>query len=187
LLTARLPHVKDDYIVDGNFNDRKPIDCGEVQVIPFHTPGHTHDHTCFAINDNETILLVDIDLTRFGPWYGNVTSDIEQFKKSIQHIIDLQPEMGISSHLVDPVTDGLEDRLIKYLADFQKRDEKILKHINKGLDTVEKLARVPIIYPRIPFPVYYLFEELMLRKHIDLMIDKEIVICEQGRLRVQRT
>jgi glyoxylase-like metal-dependent hydrolase (beta-lactamase superfamily II) len=187
LLTARLPHVKEDYIIDGNFQDGKPIDCGEVRIIPLHAPGHTHDHTCFGINGYKTILLVDIDLTRFGPWYGNDTSDIEEFKRIIQQIIDLKPEMGISSHLIDPVTEELENRLIKYLEAFQKRDEKILKNIIKGIDTVEKLAQVPIIYPRIPYPIYYLFEEYMLKKHIDLMIDKGLVVCEHGRLYVQRT
>ena len=187
LLMARLPHVTDDYIVDGNFQDDKPIDCGEVQIIPLHTPGHTHDHTCFGINGYETILLVDIDLTKFGPWYGNDTSDIEDFKKSIQQIIDFHPTIGISSHLVDPVTKGLEEKLLLYLADFQKRDTKILKHIDNGVNTVKELAQIPIIYPRIPFPIYYLFEEIMIEKHIELLIEKDLVNDEDGQLSLQRS
>ena len=187
LLTARLPHVKDDYIVDGSFQDDKPIDCGEVQIIPIHAPGHTHDHTCFGINGYEAILLVDIDLTQFGPWYGNDTSDVEDFKKSIQQIIDYQPKMGISSHLIDPVTEGLEDQLLSYSAHFEKRDEKIIKHIIEGVNTLEKLSRVPIIYPRIPYEVYFLFEELMLKKHIDLMVENGSVVCENGQLSVLRS
>ncbi|MFX1483599.1 MAG: MBL fold metallo-hydrolase, partial [Promethearchaeota archaeon] len=108
LLESRLPHVKNDYVVNGNFQDGVAIDCGEVKLIPLHSPGHTHDHTCFGINGLEKILLVDIDLTDFGPWYGNAVSNLEQFKKSIERIIDLEPKMGISSHLLDPVTVGLQ-------------------------------------------------------------------------------
>jgi glyoxylase-like metal-dependent hydrolase (beta-lactamase superfamily II) len=187
LLTARLPHVKDDYIVDGNFQDERPIDCGEMQIVPIHAPGHTHDHTCFGIDGCEIILLVDIDLTQFGPWYGNDTSDIEDFKKSIQQIIDLQPKMGISSHLLDPVTEGLEEKLLSYSAHFEKRDDMIIKHIIEGVDTLEKLSRVPIIYPRIPYEVYFLFEELMLEKHIELLIERGLVALEDDKLRVLRS
>lgn len=186
LLDSRLPHVKEDYIVDGTFKDDHPIDCGEVELIPIHSPGHTHDHTCFGINGIEKILLVDIDLTEFGPWYGNVVSDVEDFKRSIQRIIDLHPKMGISSHLLDPVTENLEEKLRRYLAYFQERDEEILKLIADGLDTVKQLARKPIIYPRIPHPVYLLFEELMIDKHIDLLIKKDLVTLENGHLQVLR-
>jgi glyoxylase-like metal-dependent hydrolase (beta-lactamase superfamily II) len=187
LLRSRLPHVQEDYIVDGTFRDDTPIDCGKVQLIPLHSPGHTHDHTCFGINGLEKLLLVDIDLTEFGPWYGNIVSDLGHFKKSIEHIIDLQPKMGISSHLLDPVTEGLEEQLRSYLAFFEKRDEEILHHIAEGVDTVKQLAQIPIIYPRIPYSVYLLFEEIMLDKHIEFLSKNDLVLLEDGHIQVLRT
>lgn len=187
LLTSRLPHVREDYIVDGTFSNNRPIDCGEVQLIPIHSPGHTHDHTCFGINGYEKILLVDIDLTDFGPWYGNAVSDLEDFKKSIERIINLQPKMGISSHLLEPVTDNLEEQLRWYLGFFQKRDEEILNYIATGKDTVKELARIPIIYPRIPHPAYHVFEEFMIDKHIELLCKTDRVALEEGHLQVLRS
>ncbi|MHA1963003.1 MAG: MBL fold metallo-hydrolase [Candidatus Thorarchaeota archaeon] len=187
LLNSRLPHVQEDYIVDGTFRDDKPIDCGEVELVPIHSPGHTHDHTCFGINGHEKILLVDIDLTDFGPWYGNVVSDLEDFKRSIERIIDLQPKMGISSHLLDPVTDELAEQLSRYLAFFQQRDDEILHQIAEGVDTVKQLAQIPIIYPRIPYPVYLLFEEIMLDKHIEFLSKNDLVLLEDEQLQVLRT
>jgi glyoxylase-like metal-dependent hydrolase (beta-lactamase superfamily II) len=186
LLDSRLPHVKNNYTVDGHFQNGKAIDCGEVQLIPLHSPGHTHDHTCFGINGLEKILLVDIDLTDFGPWYGNVVSDITEFKTSIQRIIDMEPEMGISSHLIEPVTVGLKEQLENYLSYFQKRDDEILRRIAAGAETVKELSQVPIIYPRIPHPVYYAFEEFMLEKHLSLLEKKGQIVREDGHLRVQR-
>jgi len=187
LLRRRLPHVQDDYEVDRTYRDDKPIDCGEVQLIPIHSPGHTHDHTCFGINGYEKILLVDIDLTDFGPWYGNVVSDLEDFKKSIERIIDFQPKMGISSHILDPVAEGLDEQLRNYLTFFDKRDDEILRHIGEGLDTVKKLAQVPIIYPRIPYDVYLLFEEIMIDKHIQYLSRTDRVLLEDGHLQVLRS
>ena len=183
-LRSRLPHVQNDYIVDETFRDDEPIDCGDVQLIPLHSPGHTHDHTCFGINGLEKILLVDIDLTEFGPWYGNLVSDLSDFKRSIEQIVDLQPEMGISSHLLDPVTEDLEKQLSEYLTFFQKRDEEILRHIAAGKDTVKKLAQIPIIYPRIPHPVYLVFEEVMVEKHLELLSKNDLVSLDEGRLEV---
>ena len=79
------PYLLADYKVTGHFSDGRPIDCGETELIPIHTPGHTADHTVFGINGFDSLLLVDIDLTRFGPWYGNDVSDLEQFKESIRN------------------------------------------------------------------------------------------------------
>ncbi|MFX1369119.1 MAG: MBL fold metallo-hydrolase, partial [Promethearchaeota archaeon] len=186
LLRSKLPHVQNNYIVDGTFRDDRPIDCGEVQLIPLHSPGHTHDHTCFGINGLDKILLVDIDLTEFGPWYGNVVSDLDDFKRSIEQVIDLQPEMGISSHILDPVTEGLEEQLKEYLTFFKTRDEEILRHIAAGKDTVKKLAQIPIIYPRIPHPAYLVFEEVMLEKHLELLAKENLVSLEEGHLEILR-
>jgi hypothetical protein len=141
---------------------------------------------CFGINGYQTILLVDIDLTRFGPWYGNVASEIEDFKKSILKIIDLHPKVGISSHLIDPVTDELESRLRSYLAIFHEHDERIVRNIAEGADTVKKHAHIPTIYPIIPSPCYIAFEEFMLEKHIDLLVKKGRITSENGRLSIER-
>jgi glyoxylase-like metal-dependent hydrolase (beta-lactamase superfamily II) len=168
LMKLRLPHVMGNYEVTGVFDDKKPISCGDVDLVPIHLPGHTHDHTCFGINGVETVLLVDIDLTRFGPWYGNKVSDIEEFKRSIRHLIEIRPKTGVSSHRLQPITDGLDSELRRYLRIIGEREERILSNIRRGYDSIQKLAQVPTIYPRIPYDLYMAFEELMLEKHVEL-------------------
>ncbi len=174
-LKKRLPHVTSDYVVTGFFEEGDRISCGAIDLIAMHTPGHTLDHTCFGIGDTKTIFLVDIDLTRFGAWYGNTVSDIADFRRSIRRIIDHKPVMGISSHLMDPVTDGLIERLQCYLLDFDNRDRRILKAIDEGYDTIEKLKQRPTIYPRIPHKLFYIFEEFMLKKHISELTARGLV------------
>ncbi|MFW9847142.1 MAG: MBL fold metallo-hydrolase, partial [Candidatus Thorarchaeota archaeon] len=124
-----LPHVISDYEITGHYEDGKAISCGETDLIPIHLPGHTLDHTCFGINGLKTIFLVDIDLTRFGPWYGNEVSDIKLFQDSIKRVIELEPRKGISSHLLEPVTRNLDIRLREYLAAFDEREARILEFI----------------------------------------------------------
>ena len=186
LLDGRFKHVVTSYEVTGNFADRKPINCGETELIPIHLPGHTIDHTCFGINGLETLLLVDIDLTRFGPWYGNEVSDIDEFKESVQRVINLEPKMGISSHLMNPVTEGLNERLQTYLSIFDIRENRILDNISQGYDSIEKLSKKPTIYPRLPRDAYLVFEEFMLEKHVELMIKNGLVREEDGHFIIER-
>ncbi|MGY5852427.1 MAG: MBL fold metallo-hydrolase [Candidatus Thorarchaeota archaeon] len=181
-----IPQVVSDYHVDGNFRDGVPVSCGEIDIIPIHLPGHTVDHTGFGINGLDTIFLVDIDLTRFGPWYGNVVSDIEYFKRSIEIIMELDPKVALSSHLLDPVTESVQEQLQRYLDIFDERDERILTNLADGHDTVEKLALVPTIYPRIPHDLFYIFEEIMLEKHLEVMIQNDVVKKEDSRYKIVR-
>jgi glyoxylase-like metal-dependent hydrolase (beta-lactamase superfamily II) len=180
LLEWRFGHVITNYEVTATFEDGEGIDCGSAELIPIHLPGHTIDHTCFGINGMETIFLVDIDLTRFGPWYGNAVSDIEDFKTSVQKVIDLEPKTGISSHLIDPVTENLDKQLRRYLSIFSQREERILENISNGINTLEKLKHKPTIYPRIPLPAYLVFEQFMLEKHLELLSKNDMIQDENG-------
>ena len=170
-----MPYVFSEYEVTGTFKDKEPIIVGDTQLIPIHTPGHTHDHTIIGINNFETLLLVDIDLTQFGPWYGNVVSNLSDFRESMSKVIALEPKIGISSHLLDPVEDGLIEKLQKFSAVFDIREEKIIKSVCEGLTTLDDLANAPTIYPRLPFVPYIIFEEYMLLKHIEDMTERGII------------
>ncbi len=186
LMESRLPHIMGEFNVTSFFKDRKAISCGAVDLIPIHTPGHTTDHTCFGINGLDTILLVDIDLTRFGPWYGNAVSDIEEFRKSVQEIIDLNPQTGISSHRLNPIREELNSELHRYLSIFDQREKRILDNIKSGIDSIEDLAEVPTIYPRIPFDLYKVFEVFMLEKHIELLKKNGVISETDGKYSVER-
>lgn len=52
-----------------------------VETIP--APGHLQSHTLLLLPDG-TLHLTDIDLTRFGPWFGNPESDLAQFIADIR-------------------------------------------------------------------------------------------------------
>lgn len=186
LLLEWMPLLASDYKITSHYQDMKPISCGEVELVPLHLPGHTKDHTCFGINGLETLFLVDIDLTRFGPFYGNVVSDIREFKHSIERVIDLSPKIGISSHLPSPVSKNLRELLEEFLSVFDKREAEILKRISEGHNTVKKLAALPTIYPRIPFDPYYFFEECMLELHMGILLEDDAIHAEGDHLEITR-
>jgi hypothetical protein len=130
------------------------------------------------------MLVVDIDLTRFGPWYGNVVSDIEQFESSIEKVMELSPKTCISSHLLNPVTENVQGRLAEFLVAFKSRDERILELVSSGLDSLEKLAMHPTIYPMFPHPIYYIFEEFMVQKHLERLAKRGLITIDNGKIKL---
>jgi glyoxylase-like metal-dependent hydrolase (beta-lactamase superfamily II) len=64
------------------FGDGHVWDLGRVQVEAVHLPGHTRGHSGFRVSGG-VFFLSDIDLTGFGPYYGDVWSDLEDFERSL--------------------------------------------------------------------------------------------------------
>jgi glyoxylase-like metal-dependent hydrolase (beta-lactamase superfamily II) len=65
------------------FGDGHVFDLGGVTVEAVHLPGHTRGHSGFRISGG-VFFLSDIDLTGFGPYYGDAWSDLEDFENSLR-------------------------------------------------------------------------------------------------------
>jgi glyoxylase-like metal-dependent hydrolase (beta-lactamase superfamily II) len=73
------------------------FDLGKVEVEAVHLPGHTRGHCGFRISEG-AFFLSDIDLTGFGPYYGDVWSDLEDFEASLHRVRDEDADFYITSH-----------------------------------------------------------------------------------------
>ncbi len=67
------------------FSDGDVFDLGDVTVEVVHLPGHTRGHSGFRISGG-VFFCSDIDLTGFGPYYGDAWSDLDQFEASLDRI-----------------------------------------------------------------------------------------------------
>jgi len=79
------------------FGDGYRWNLGGVDVEAVHLPGHTRGHAGFRI-DGGVFFLADIDLTGFGPYYGDVWSDLEQFEDSLVRIRDEDARYYVTFH-----------------------------------------------------------------------------------------
>ena len=59
-----------------SFADGDIFTFGATSMQVIHTPGHTIGHCCFYFPVEELLYLGDLDLTPFGPWYGNPESRV---------------------------------------------------------------------------------------------------------------
>ncbi len=110
---------------------------GGVTVEAVHLPGHTRGHSGFVVG--EVCFLSDIDLTGFGPYYGDVWSDLDQFDDSLRVARDIEAEWYVTFHhkgviegraafleMIDAfhaVIDRRHRAMLDYLAEPRSRDE----------------------------------------------------------------
>ncbi|AAB88992.1 MULTISPECIES: MBL fold metallo-hydrolase [Archaeoglobus] len=160
--------------VDDVFEDGEQLEFEGVSVEVIHTPGHSAGHCCFVIN-NEAVFLGDIDLTSFGPWYGCLDCDVDDFvrsvKKMMREVERRDIEIAIPSH-GRPVY-GKEEiigAMREYLKKIFERDKAIRELVRLGVDPVGK----GIIYRKIPEPreIYLHFEKIMVEKHLTTSLDE---------------
>jgi glyoxylase-like metal-dependent hydrolase (beta-lactamase superfamily II) len=79
------------------FRDGHVFDLGDMQVEAVHLPGHTRGHSGFRISGG-VFFLSDIDLTGFGPYYGDAWSDLEDFEASLARVRDEEADYYVTFH-----------------------------------------------------------------------------------------
>lgn len=97
------------------FSDGHVWELGGVHVEAVHLPGHTRGHSGFRISGG-VFFLSDIDLTGFGPYYGDVWSDLEDFERSLAVVRDEDADYYVTFHHRG-VIEGRE-RFIELLDEF---------------------------------------------------------------------
>jgi ribonuclease/clavin/mitogillin len=157
-----------------------------LRVVP--APGHTPGHSCFFEPKSKTLFSTDIDLTPFGPWYGNAASDVEDFIDSIEALHKLRPRIVASSHS-GPFEgkDKIDLIFEKYIDVIYQRDERILDLL-KSEKTIDELVGKGIFYRKLNEPVnmYRFFETVMLEKHLDRLTGLgEVTKAKDGRYKAE--
>jgi len=79
------------------FGDGHVFDLGATAVEAVHLPGHTRGHSGFRVSGG-VFFLADIDLTGFGPYYGDVWSDLEDFEESLRRVRDEHARFYVTFH-----------------------------------------------------------------------------------------
>lgn len=79
------------------FEDGDTFDLGGgVIVEAMHLPGHTRGHSGLIIDN--VFFLSDIDLTGFGPYYGDAWSDLDQFDESLKRAREVEADWYVTFH-----------------------------------------------------------------------------------------
>lgn len=132
------------------FTDGHVWDLGRVDIEAVHLPGHTRGHSGFRISGG-VFFLSDIDLTGFGPYYGDAWSDLEDFESSLTKVRDEDAEFYVTFHQRG-VIEGRSE-FIRLLDDFHavigRRHEAMLAFLAQPRSIDEMVAHRFIYRPRV--------------------------------------
>lgn len=132
------------------FVDGHVWDLGRTQVEAVHLPGHTRGHSGFRISGG-VFFLSDIDLTGFGPYYGDVWSDLEQFETSLEQVRDEHADFYVTFHHKG-VIEG-RDRFLELLDAFRavipQRHEQMLGFLAEPRSIDDMVAHRFVYRPHV--------------------------------------
>ncbi len=166
---------------DRRYADGDVLDLAGCRLEAIHAPGHLRDHYCFFERTTRTLFTTDIDLTSFGPWYGNPESDIETFQEDVNRVMSLPYERVCSSHK-KPITGDASNCFQAFLEGFSRQSRAVLDLCDPAATLRDITAALPIYGKRLPHKVLHeAFETVMVKKILDILLRDGLVEERQGR------
>jgi len=161
------------------FRDGDVFDLGGgVRVRAVHTPGHTRGHCAFWVEPEELLYLGDIDLSSFGPYYGDAWSDLEDFERSLARVRGIEARWYATFHHIG-VLEGRAaflERLDRFAAVIGRREERLLAYLAEPHSLDEIAAHRFVYRPEDPVPFAEPVERRSMAQHLARLL-------RQGRVR----
>ena len=138
-----------------------------------HTPGHTANHLCFHLLEENIVFVGDHIMA----WATTVISppdgDVRLYIESLKKIADLAPEALVPTH--GPWVDKPGPFIRGIITHRRMREGQILKHLALGHSTINTL--VPAMYQSTDKRLHPAAARSVLG-HLIAMVDEKTVICD---------
>lgn len=160
------------------FTDGHVFDLGGVTITVVHLPGHTAGHSGLLIEPDGVFVTGDIDLSAFGPLYGDTYSSLDDFERSLARARDVVANHYVTFHHKG-VVDGHEafvEALDAFAAAIPRREDAMVAFADEPR-SLDDFARHRFVYrPHVTLP----FVEPVERRSAEMSIPR---LVAAGRLR----
>jgi hydroxyacylglutathione hydrolase len=150
---------------------------GEVTLEIIPAPGHTPGHSCFHFPRQQLLFLGDVDLTPFGPWYGDATSSLTAFETTLTDLKAFPARTYLTAHEQGIFTEAEFRRgLEAFHRVIAQREGRMLEALSAPL-SLARLVACRLIYGKVKEPrfVYDHMEGQMVSKHLDRLLQQGLV------------
>ncbi|MFF9208253.1 MULTISPECIES: MBL fold metallo-hydrolase [unclassified Streptomyces] len=155
------------------FEDGTVFDLGGRTVTVVHLPGHTAGHCGFLVEPDGFLFVADIDLTSFGPYYGDPGSSLAAFEASMRRCREIDARWYGTSHQKG-VVEGAEEfrrRLDAFAGVVRARDAALLALLREPR-TVEEIVEHRLVYrPHVEAPHVRPVERRTAVQHLDRLLN----------------
>jgi glyoxylase-like metal-dependent hydrolase (beta-lactamase superfamily II) len=157
---------------------------GHSRIRAFHMPGHTAGHCVLLVEPECVAFTGDIDLTGFGPYYGDASSSLREFRLSLARLPDIPAKVWVTSHHRGVYTSRehfLRD-LTAFAAKLDQREQRLLEWLDEAPKTLEQLVEQRLLYPPgYESPWVISAETRTIAQHlVELVADGRVKVDEQG-------
>lgn len=170
------------------YGDGAVWELGGSRVRAFHAPGHTAGHCVLLVEPEGVAFIGDIDLSSFGPYYGDASSNLGDFRRTLQRVADIPARVWVTSHHRGVYTDRghfLRD-LAAYTAILDKREWRLLDLLREQPRTLAQLVECRLLYPPGHQDLWVVDAETRsISRHLDEMLgDGRVRMDEDGVYRL---
>lgn len=170
------------------FGDGAGWDLGGVRVRAIHAPGHTRGHCVFSIEPDGVLYLGDIDLSSFGPYYGDAWSSLADFERTLARVRELEARWYATFHHIG-VLEGRAaflERLDRFAGVICTREARLLDFLAEPR-SLDDIVRHRFVYrPGDPVAFADDVERRSMLQHIERLIAAgRVGEIEPGRFRAK--
>lgn len=152
------------------YGDDAVWELGGTRVRAVHMPGHTAGHSVLVVEPEALAFIGDIDLSGFGPYYGDASSDLAAFRRTLARLPALDARIWVTSHHRGVYTDraAFLAALGAFAAKIDERSERLLEMLRERPRTLEQLAEARLLYPPDHAEIWILdAERRTIAQHLD--------------------
>jgi len=161
------------YAPDTCLKDGVEISGPDWSITAVHTPGHTANHMCFHLKEENTLFVGDHIMGWATTVIAPPDGDMRQYLASLKKVAERNPEILAPTH--GPwVTDPLP--FIRGIITHRRmREGQILKHLEQGPTSIENM--VPKMYKGVDKRLYPAAARSVLG-HMIALVDEARVACD---------
>lgn len=178
-------HVRERPDATG-FADGAVFDLGGCTVTVVHLPGHTAGHCGFLIEPDGFLFVADIDLSSFGPFYGDPGSSLTDFEASMRRCREIDARWYGTAHHKGVVEGAAEfrRRLDAYAGVVDRRSAVLLDLLAEPRTLEDVVAHRLVYRPHVEGPHVEPVERRTAVQHLELLMGRgRVVEVEPGRFR----
>ncbi len=186
-------HIVEDFFFEPR-PDARPYapaqvwELGGSTVRAIHMPGHTGGHSVLLVEPEGVAFIGDIDLSGFGPYYGDACSNLAEFQDTLERLEHLEAKVWITSHHKGVIEE--RETFLQLLRAFKEkirlREEAILAELSRGGRTLDDLVAHRFLFPRGYDGIFVEdAERKTIREHLDGLLDAGRIRTENGTYTVR--
>ena len=154
------------------YRDGDVFELGGTRVRVIHAPGHTRGHCVLHIEPEDVLYLGDIDLSSFGPYYGDAWSSLVDFEWTLAMVRDVEARWYATFHHVG-VLDGRAaflERLDRFAAVIVSRESRLLEFLAEPRSLADIAAHRFVYRPGDPVPYADPVERRSMGQHVERLV-----------------